>query len=289
MAQREDTAVLDQLLQKAAYRHVHAGWYQPSHWLGQSEFVMYVEPEQDVNSFVDKLFGRREPVRGCLVATADPPPTAWVRVAAIRRTDNSLSILTAMMGEVEKVLRHTAVTQLVWMPVTNWPEWWFAELGFTLVNQIQTFVKDDLTVPSVDPVPDLVIRAAQVEDVNRLAEIEVIAFAPMWRHSANSLLQALRQVFSFDVALWGDELVGFQISTRNGRQAHLARITIDPTVQGQGIGTTLLAHAITTYQQRGLQSASLNTQVDNIASQPLYRKFGFMPEGQRLSIWAKTL
>jgi ribosomal protein S18 acetylase RimI-like enzyme len=87
----------------------------------------------------------------------------------------------------------------------------------------------------------------------------------------------------------GGTIVGFQLSTASGSTAHLVRLTVSTEWHGQGIGSALLAHAITSYRANGLSQVTLNTQLDNIASQFLYRKFGFNATGQRLPVWALPL
>jgi ribosomal-protein-alanine N-acetyltransferase len=71
--------------------------------------------------------------------------------------------------------------------------------------------------------------------------------------------------------------------------AHLVRLTINPGMQGYGIGSALLAHALRSYRQQGIRQVTLNTQTDNKAAQRLYAKFGFQPQGSIYNIWTKPL
>jgi len=284
-----DAADLTKLLRRATHSHIHSGWHLPVHWLGQPGFLVYEQPQR-ANSLMNKFLGEDLLLQACLAAAADPSPFAWVQVAAIGKVEAPLSLLAAMMAQAEETLRQTAVTQLGWMPVNNdWPDYWLAELGFTEVNRVQTYIKRTMKLPQVKSVPGLHIRPIVPEDLPYLAQIEVAAFTPLWRHSISGLAAAMHQAFSFDVALLQGELVGFQISSCAENVAHLARLTISPGVQGQGVGTALLAHAIRGYEQQHLRSVSLNTQIDNVVSKRLYDKFGFVPRNQWLSIWAKQL
>ena len=72
----DDTAVLTELIRKAHYQHYHADWYLPVDWLGKPAFVVWEEVVES-QSVVEKLMGKREPVRACLAAAADPLPAAW--------------------------------------------------------------------------------------------------------------------------------------------------------------------------------------------------------------------
>ena len=136
---------------------------------------------------------------------------------------------------------------------------------------------------------DLVIRPVDLEDLPLLEQIEAEAFEPLWRHSAEGLALAARQTLSFDVAERDGRVLGFQFSTATRRGAHLSRMTVDPAFQRSGVGSALLAHALAGYQRLGAGQVTLNTQVDNYASQQLYERFGFQANGERFPVWAAAL
>ncbi len=284
----EDTAVLTQLLKKARYQHYHADWHLPVDWLGKHAFVVWDDGLKGT-SVSEKLMGERESVRACLAAAADPMPAAWVRVAALREMDEPTAVLAQMLEKVEAVLRETAVTELGWMPVTDWPEQWLTQLGFCRVNQMQTFVKEGTSLPMMPDHSNIMIRPVTEGDFQKLSLVAEAAFAPLWRHSVAGLIAAKSQTLSFNAAWLDGELVGYEMSTANGRYAHLAHIAIHPSHQGKGVGSQLLAHTIQDYAKNGVQSVSLNTQADNQASQKLYRKFGFKQIEEHYSVWAKSL
>ncbi len=171
----------------------------------------------------------------------------------------------------------------------EWPNRCLPALGFEQINQIETYVKYDLDVPQFHQAPDLIIRPVQPRDFAALAEIETIAFEPLWRMSSDTLALAQRDALCFDVAEGNGRVVGYQLCSYGANSAHLVRLTIAPQVQGQGVGSALLAQAIRTAAYDGLRYISLNTQVDNSTSQHLYKKFGFLPTGERLPVWSKTI
>jgi N6-L-threonylcarbamoyladenine synthase/ribosomal-protein-alanine N-acetyltransferase len=88
------------------------------------------------------------------------------------------------------------------------------------------------------------------------------------------------------VALLDDRPVGYQFSTGGNGNAHLARMTVHPARQGEGIGAALLAHALTGYGRQNIRTATLNTQQDNHASRRLYERFGFRQTGQSYPVWS---
>jgi ribosomal protein S18 acetylase RimI-like enzyme len=135
------------------------------------------------------------------------------------------------------------------------------------------------------------IRPATTADVIRLAEIERAAFDPLWRHSQRGLLMAFREAISFDVAEVDGRIVGFQYSVggQDGLSAHLVRLTVDPEVQGRGVGSGLLRAALSGYGRMGAERVTLNTQADNHASHRLYERFGFQRLVGRADVWALDL
>ena len=289
VAEKGDSSAISQLLRRVPYMHIHADWRLPAEWLGSPGFIVLPERDYDSDngrSPLDKFLLPRTSLLGCLAATADPPPTAWVRVAAV---GESREMLAAMVARVTAYLQETGVTELCWLATRAWPDTWLPGLGFFQANAIETYLKDDVWLPEGTAVPHLKIRPVKLTDMAVLEKIETAAFEPMWRHSAETFTLASRQSLCFDVAEMNGEVVAFQLSTRTDSGAHLVRLTVDPRVQRQGIGSAVLAHAIHTYHHHGLRQVSLNTQLDNISSQFLYRKFGFYATGQRFPVWLLAL
>jgi ribosomal protein S18 acetylase RimI-like enzyme len=292
VATEADKVDIVELLRHAPYRHIHSDWRLPVDWLGEKSFVVIPKTPlpHTLESVTAKLFSQRSLLLGCLAATADDSPAAWVRAVALDYIEQPEVALGKMLAEVEAYLGQTAVTELAWLIVDGWPMAWLPNFGFQQVNEIETYMKDDLTLPPIRSVPDLIIRPAGMDDMPGLARLEKAAFGPLWRHSLSSLRLAYSQTISFTVAIWRNQLVGFQFSTTARRRgAHLSRMTVDPDMQGLGIGSALLAHAIGEYKQQGVQYVSLNTQIDNFPSLKLYRKFNFEPTNDRLPVMVKSI
>lgn len=291
VAGQSDAASIHKLLQTAEYRHLHVDWYVPGDWLGSPGFVVLPAPVKRSSPVATKMLGQKDSLIACLAAAADPLPAAWVRVAAIDSPYQSdgPSILAALLTRVIPPLRQQKVTQLAWLSADEWPNVWLEKLGFQQVNQIETYVKEDTHLPQIQPIPGLKIRPVVNSDLDKLAKMEEETLAPLWRHSAQALGIARPQSLSFDVAVWQEQIVAFQLSVRSEQGAHLVRLTVDPQHQRTGIGSALLAHALSGYYQQNLRTVTLNTQGDNAASQVLYRKFGFQPGGYRLPIWSLDL
>ncbi len=290
-ATKSDASHINQLLQTAPYRHLHVDWHLPVDWIGAKTFLVQTQTEQRSQklTLTNQLFEPKMDMQACLAITPDPLPAAWVRLAAVQATHDPQDLLYKLLTPILKTLKDRGVTEIGWLPIESWPEQLFSELGFSQQNQIITYRKVDVEIPSTALREDVVIRPVKIRDMERLADIEALAFDPLWRHSAQTLTTARSQAFSFDVAIIDEQIVGFQLSARGRHGAHLARLTVDPGFHGQGIGSTLLAHAFAGYHKSGLVEVSLNTPVDNIASQILYKKFGFVAVQDIFPVWVMNL
>jgi ribosomal protein S18 acetylase RimI-like enzyme len=279
-AGRQDAGEIGRLLGIAPLRHVHADWHLPADWLGTPGFVL-CEQEQAAD---------RTELLACLAAGVDPPPAAWVRVAAASRARGAEAWFDEMLRMIRPWLCDSGATVLGWLNDGAWPDPLLAGLGFQVANWIVTY-QLDLSAPESLRRPTAAIRPATTADVGWLADIERAAFDPLWRHSQHGLLLAFREAIAFEVAEVDGRVVGFQYSVagHDGASAHLVRLTVAPEAQGQGIGGSLLRSALLGYAKMGLQRVTLNTQADNHASHRLYERFGFRTLTGRVAVWAMTL
>jgi len=63
-----------------------------------------------------------------------------------------------------------------------------------------------------------------------------------------------------------------QLSHSNG---HICQVSVDPTRQGEGLGTQLVVAALRSFARRGLTVASLSVTVSNARAYRLYERLGF--------------
>lgn len=285
-AVQRDAAAIMRLLQTAELGHVHVDWRLPGEWLGEPAFLVHERPAEGAER-TGFLARPRPALDSVLCVAADPPPAAWVRISGAREAAE-LPILEEMIRIAIEVLT-PEVNEIAWFVTDQWPVTWLEEQGFAVADEVMTYRKRDFSIPAVVSVPALTIRPVRASEMDELAHIEELAFAPRWRHSAEGLSMARKQSLCFDVAEVDGRVVGFQFSTRSQNSAHLARMTIHPDWQGQGIGGALLAEALATYQAVGSLYATLNTQRTNEPSRKLYARFGFEPTGQQYPVWSLSL
>lgn len=272
-----DATPLTRLLESALYTHWHVDWRLPADWLGSAGFVL-------AEDFDGEL-------AGCLAVLPDPPPAAWVRVAALRHSRNAPSLLAQMWQRALDTAYEQGITIVAWLQPNEWPTSWFPALRLRPTSEIESYAKDDVFLPHLKPNPELTIRAVQADDFPALVQIEAAAFEPIWRHSEEGLRHGSKSALSFQVAEIEGRLVGFQycVLGQDGLSAHLVRLTVDPGAQGRQVGSALLAHVIRSCWDRRLTKITLNTQIDNLPSQRLYARFGFYPLGNRYPVWTCNL
>ncbi len=280
-ANTNDRGEIFRLIREANFAHVHSDWYLPSDWLGNPGFIINEQNRSHRSS---------SKILGCMAATADPLPAAWMRLVALNSSESPEKILTEMFEAVLPVLRSQGIDQLAWLPGRFWPQQWFQKLGFEEINWITTFVKDNLDIPTRN-MGNVEIRPVNTGDFIKLAKLEENAFSPLWRHSAQGLTIANQQAVSFLVAQIDDQIVGFQYSVPGQQPAsvHLVRITVHRQFQSRGIGTALMAAAFEDYRRYQATSVSLNTQIDNIPSHRLYKRFGFYQLDDAVPLWARRI
>ncbi|MDT8307860.1 MAG: GNAT family N-acetyltransferase [Anaerolineae bacterium] len=276
---RADTGRITTLLRHAAWTHYHADWRLPGDWIGEPGFVL-AEPAGGGS------------LAGCLCVAPDPPPAAWVRLAAIR-DDGGFDLLREMLAAALAAARADGVQEAALLGRDERLDAWLPALGFSVVNQVITFVNDELEAPAAmrAPAAGVPVRDVRLNDLPRLVAIEEAAFHPIWRHSREGLALGWQHALSFHVAELDGRVAGFQYSTRSERPgaAHLVRLTVAPEAQRRGVGSALLAAALESYRAQHYHTVSLNTQADNTASRRLYERFGFYLAGFAVPVWQRDI
>ncbi|HTB21842.1 MAG TPA: GNAT family N-acetyltransferase [bacterium] len=149
------------------------------------------------------------------------------------------------------------------------------------------------------PLKALGVRFARKADLKSLAALLGQLFSQEAEFKPEPALQlrALRLILSrpstgqIFVAEAGGRVVGMlsllsSVSTAlGGPVAWLEDLVVAPDWQGQGVGKGLLRAALAEARKRGWRRISLLTDADNLRSQGLYRKHGFIRSTMRVYRW----
>ena len=157
--------------------------------------------------------------------------------------------------------------------------------GFQLYNQIVSLNSQELT-PNAQILPEnLQLRPMRLDDIPELESLDELCFRPPWQLNQSSLEKSYQSGAHSSVVSQSDRLVGYQITDNIFDHLHLARIAVHPDLQGKGIARQLMADMINFFKDYDIQTYSVNTQADNLASLRLYHSFGFNEEGRPTPVY----
>ena len=273
--QRRHLQQIRDLLFHSTHVHSHLDWLDSDQWLETGDTITYLAWQQ----------GR---LIGLIALSAPLNGSTWIRLAAVSDQIDPESVLCLLWAEIVQRLRELGVHTVGLLVVNDWIARYAPALGFQYGEEIITLARSGSELPLQLPNRPR-IRVAEMRDIAQLAELDQAAFDPPWQMSLYDLRQAYRIASSCTVATKDDRILGFQISTFFFDGAHLARLAVHPSAQGQGIGGTLLGDLLARYTRRGIQMMTVNTQASNYQSRRLYQRFGFEPNGYNLPYWSTRL
>lgn len=276
-ASSKDWGALADLLHFNLYVHRHLDFRPALEWLGYQPFYLLAQG--------NKIFA-------ALACPPDPPQVAWIRLFAVAQEyplhKAWKELWTHAMQEMQT--EYLSIQFVGAIPLNQWFEAFLMESRFTLHHTIIFLQWQGTAIQEVKhPSLQLRTRSMSHEDMPSVEQVDRAAFPLLWQLSKEYLHYAMQQAAISDVALIGDRIVGYQITTSTQIGAHLARLAVHPDVQRQGIASALLHNLLQQLQERGITSLTVNTQEDNFASLQLYQKFGFTATGEKYPIYIYPL
>jgi ribosomal protein S18 acetylase RimI-like enzyme len=160
----------------------------------------------------------------------------------------------------------------------------FLDNGFVEQERLHLLRHDLIDLPPTDP--SATIRRGRRRDRARVLELDERAFDAFWTLDARGLDDAIRATPTsrFRVA-WDDRAVtGYSVTGIAGTRGYLQRLAVNPDQHGQGLGTALVAESLRWLQRSGGRHAIVNTQFHNEPALRLYRRCGFVPEPDWLTV-----
>lgn len=127
----------------------------------------------------------------------------------------------------------------------------------------------------------MLIRAMDIDDLDRIVELEQLLFTSSWNKS-DFLYEILENQFSFNFVLENDDIiVGYVGVWLIYEQSQITTIGIDPHYQRRGYGTELMRAMIDLASQHGCEVMSLEVRVSNELAILLYESLGFEKQAIR--------
>lgn len=268
-----DRAAIHRLTENTHRVHFNLDWWTFDNWLyeGRPSDAIWLA------HFQNELIG-------VLVAPFDESSVIWLRSVAIANGYSADPIFMALLNHARSFWLTHGVERVVVLAHPEWVSDLTHRLNFDRYNEIVTLRKSDRSLPEFNRSSEAVIRPAVFADVPAIAHNDRAAFDTAWWHSETSMIHIMKTVSHFVVAAISDRVVGHAFSDLYGGQGHLIRLVVHPAYQRLGIGEQLLVESLKYQIELGAHPLTLNTQIDNAASQALYRRYGFQTVGRPVQV-----
>lgn len=121
----------------------------------------------------------------------------------------------------------------------------------------------------------MLIRAMDLDDLDRIVELEHILFTSAWNKS-DFIYELLENQFSFNYVLEeNDQIIGYVGVWLMYEQSQITTIGVDPAYWRRGLGRMLMQEMIELAMKQGCEKMSLEVRISNQPAISLYQSLGF--------------
>lgn len=218
-------------------------------------------------------------LRAFLLVSSLVPPSAWLGGFGVvwSESEHYAEYLDMLLPAVERAAATRGARTLYYSGSDLDADWLRGDLearGFRLVTTLRSYDKTDASVPAPGN-QQVRVRRFSAADLPGILEVENAAFEPLWRYDAAGFLEVNEQYPYFVVAEDDSGIVGYQFNAVDGDVGYLVRIAVHPRVEGQGVGTRLMAEAVHYFVSKRTRKILLNTEEGNHRAHRLYERFAF--------------
>jgi [ribosomal protein S18]-alanine N-acetyltransferase len=249
--------------------HRHLDWRSPLEWLGAPYYWALEEGRQ---------------ITAALACPTEVDGIAWVRLFVYTGHWSPEDAWDLLWSTARKTIMQMGGATVAAIAMQPWFQQVLAESHFE--NRQNIVMLEWQSQPWTSrKVEGIRIRRMTEADIPAVTRVDNAAFDPLWHNSLDTLQRAFSQALTATVAESREGIIGYQLSTGHGQRAHLARLAVDPNMQGRGIGRALLSDLFAYLMRIGTTRLSVNTQSDNKFSLKLYKNMGFNRTGEEYPVY----
>lgn len=263
-----DSSIIANLISDADFIHRHLDWTPLLEWITSSPFL------------ISEVEGK---LTGLLACPPDPAGVAWVKCFAC----NNPSVLMKTFKAFLDTIREEKLLNTDYLYVLGLQDWFIRLLVENQFSEFQKVVvlQHQAGVNPPSKATTALIRPMQMSDIQEVAELDSLAFEPIWVISPHSMKFAFLQSAHASVIDLDGKICGYELSTSSSSSAHLARVAVHPDHQNENLASTLIREMIAHFHRNNIFSITVNTQKENHQSMALYRKTGFHLTGEQYPIY----
>lgn len=170
----------------------------------------------------------------------------------------------------------------------------FVALGFVEHERLRLLTHDLRHLPATSGPATSAPRPRRVHRNDRagVLAVDTASFPPFWQLDQVGLDGAVAATPTAHfrvVTAHHDDVVGYAITGRAGREGYVQRLAVRPDRQGQGLGRALALDGLHWLRRRRVRRAIVNTQQGNQVALSFYRHLGFRPEPSDLVVLRRDL
>ena len=249
--------------------HRHLDWRSPLEWLGAPYYWALEEGRQ---------------ITAALACPTEVDGIAWVRLFVYTGHWSPEDAWALLWETARETIMRAGGATVAAIAMQPWFQNVLADSSFE--NRQHIVMLDWQSQPwAPAQVEGILIRRMAEADIPAVTRVDNAAFEPLWHNSLDTLQRAFSQALIATVAETEQGIIGYQMTTGHGPRAHLARLAVDPAMQGRGIGRALLSDLFAYLTRTGTTRLSVNTQSDNSVSLNLYKKMGFIRTGEEYPVY----
>lgn len=281
---RTDQRHIYRLMNQLQYSHIHLDWRDIDDWFESPDLRAWVVRRDNIACSM---------IGATVQPVAEPDqtyPIAWIRFMLPDAPFGDDPTLHELWQALRHDLKESGIRELAVLIIEPWVEPYFRQWGFQPLNTVISMRRSQPSITDYPPPEGFTLRQVHKSDIPAIARLDSRAFESVWQYSENTLDFAWGECFLFTMIEAGNRVLGYQMSTLEGTQGHLARLAVDPASQGNGLGKVLVGDAIAYMEEHAdITSITVNTQGDNIRSKRLYERFGFRISAPDVEIWTVSL